>query len=94
MDNISAVWAGRLASNSLFFGGAQAEITSISPTTGRQGGWNADFVSSANSSVPWFVLGARTGNNDATGIFAFYGESGNASAGAAQHGHRTILLGY
>jgi hypothetical protein len=88
----NAINIGGLAGNSLFFGGATAEILT---TSAYLGGWNGDRNNSIFYSLPWFMRGNASDAGAAGGVFAF---SDYASAGGGgvvfQTSHRTILSGY
>jgi hypothetical protein len=90
VDNANAIWNGRLANNSLFFGGLTAEVLS---DTNVYGAWDEDHANSIGSTNPWFTRGGEAPNSETAGITAFHRIS--AAGGSVNlASHRTILSGY
>jgi hypothetical protein len=90
VDSANAIVNGGLAGNSLFFGGATAEVTSFANTD--NGSWNNDRALSVHSTNPWAHRGGRAQSGSYGGLFAFVRDTGGISSDTI--GHRTILSGY
>jgi hypothetical protein len=87
VNDLSAIYAGGLANNPLFFGSSTAEMVSVAV---QNGGWNGDRSVSVRSIASWFGRGHRSDYN-ASGVFAAATSTG---VGEGSQGHRTILSGY